>query len=52
MEDCTMCGGENEEVDFGFYKGFRWSHAKCTECEHEESTEPEYDSMFGGHDDY
>lgn len=53
MEDgCTMCGSETEVVDFGTFKGFKWHHWKCTDCGHEESNEPDYDSMYGGHDDY
>ena len=47
-----MCGGTMEEVDRGIYKGFTWNKMKCTECNYEESDEPDWDSEPGGHDDY
>ena len=53
MEDeCTMCGGETEIIDSGSYNGSVWNHYRCTECGYEESEEPDWDSMPGGHDDY
>ena len=52
MDECTICDGTTEVVDKGMYKGYMWYHTKCKECGHEESTEPDYDSMPGGHDDY
>lgn len=52
MEECPLCGGSVEVVDFGSYKGKTWYHYKCTECNYEESEEPDWDSMLGGHDDY
>lgn len=53
MEDeCTMCGSDVEVVDFGIYKGFKWFHTRCIICGYEESSEPDYDSMPGGYDDY
>lgn len=51
-EECLMCGGETECVDSGNYRGFTWHHYRCTECNYEESNEPDYDCEPGGYDDY
>lgn len=52
MEECPLCGSDVEVIDSGSYKGKVWYHYECTnpECQHEESEEPDWDSMPGGHD--
>ena len=52
MEECPLCGGNITIIDFGSYKGKIWYHYQCEECYYQESEEPDWDSMSGGHDDY
>ena len=52
-EQCYACGSSDiEYIEGGTFRGIKWNKWKCNECGEEYSTEPDYDAMSSGHDDY